>query len=61
MDNTYFARARALMLAKSVTDSHLLWAAFQGGDHIFLTHTGREVRVDLVIGRVTCEPGVPTF
>lgn len=58
---TLFARAHALTLAKRVTDSHLLWAGFECGDHIFLTPAGREVRVDLVIGKVVCDPGVPTL
>jgi hypothetical protein len=50
----HFARARAYQLAKAKTLSPLLlWAGFEGGDHIFLTPSGREVYVDLVIGKVT--------
>jgi len=53
-----FARARAYKLAVAATAAHLLWAGFECGEHIFLSPSGREVRVDLVIGKVTCEPGM---
>lgn len=46
-----FARARAYQLAKTLTESRLRWVAVEGGHHCFLTPTGAEIRVDLVIRR----------
>jgi len=47
------ARVRAYRLAQTLTDAKLRWVAFEGGDHVFLTPTGAEIRCDLVLGRAT--------
>jgi hypothetical protein len=49
----YFARARAFLLAREHTTERLRWVAFEGGDHVFITPTGAEYRVDLVCRTVT--------
>lgn len=48
-----FARAHAFQLAQTLTESRLRWVATEGGDHCFLTPTGAEIRVDLVLRRAS--------
>lgn len=55
-ESTTFARARAaLVLLTHLGDqglAGLLWLRHEGGDHVFLHRaTGREYRVDLVLGQ----------
>jgi len=46
-------RIEAVKLAQTLTSAKLRWAGVQGGDHVILTPTGAEIRVDLVLGRAT--------
>lgn len=50
-ESRLFDRARAYLVAKRITDARLRWDRYEGGDHIFVTDAGAELRVDLVIKR----------
>ncbi len=52
-DPALFARARAFKLARALTEAPLRWSGYAGADHVFLTPTGAEIRVDLVLRRAT--------
>lgn len=50
---TRFSRVRSFLLVReSGFTGSLRWSGFEGGDHVFLTPSGREVHVDLVLGTV---------
>lgn len=48
--NNYSPRIRAWQIARTLTTSKIIWAGHEGGDHIFTTPAGAEIRVDLVLG-----------
>lgn len=46
-----FSRVRALLVARKLTDSKLIWAGYNACDHVFTTPTGAEIHVDLVLNK----------